>query len=109
MIKVDLKVVYDPDKQENECLKLTLVAIGDPVANVEIIRCAFETFKVQLDLKDACCNWDQQEAAPTWARMMTHFSIEIQHNCTDPSKTKRQGETNAVLQQVEQQKEEQRP
>ena len=39
---------------------------------------------------------------------MTHFSIEIQRNRTDPSKLKIQGEANAVLQQVEQQKEQQR-
>ena len=39
---------------------------------------------------------------------MTHFSIEIQRNRTDPSEMKRQGEANVVLQQVEQQKEQQR-
>ena len=39
--------------------------------------------------------------------MMTHFSVEIQCNQADPSKMKRQGEVNAVLQQVEQQKEQQ--
>ena len=38
---------------------------------------------------------------------MTHFSIEIQRNRTDPSKLKIQGEANAVLKQVEQQKEQQ--
>ena len=36
---------------------------------------------------------------------MTHFSIEIQKNRTDPSKMKQQGKAHSVLQQVEQQKE----
>ena len=39
---------------------------------------------------------------------MTHFIIKIQRNRTDPSKLRIQGEANAVLQQVEQQKEQQR-
>ena len=72
------------------------------------MRCAFESFEVQSDLKEACRDWDRQAVAPTWARMMTHFSIEIQRNCTDPSEMKRQGEANAVIQQVEQQKKQQR-
>ena len=40
---------------------------------------------------------------------MTHFSIEIQQNQTNPSKMKRQGEANAVLQlqYVEQQNKQQ--
>ena len=72
------------------------------------MRCAFESFEVQSDLKEACRDWDRQDVAPRWARMKTHFSIEIQRNRTDPSKLKIQGEANVVLQQVEQQKEQQR-
>ena len=68
--------------------KLTLVALGDPVIDVEMMRCAFETFEVQVDLKEAYRDWDRQVAVPTWARMMTHLSIEIQNNQTDPSKMK---------------------
>ena len=63
--------------------------------------CAFETFEVQADLKEACQDWDRQAPAPTWARTMTHFSIEIQRNQTDPFKMKKQGEAHTVLQQVE--------
>ena len=87
--------------------KLTLAAFGDPVTDLEMMRCAFETFEVQEDLKEACWDWDRLMVAPTWARMITHFSIEIQRNQTDPFKMKRQGEANLVLQQVEQQKEQQ--
>ena len=110
----DLKVAYNPDDivqvyyKSLQNSKLSLAALGDPVADEEIMRCAFEAFEVQSDLKEACQEWDRQAAPPTWARMMTHFSIEIQRNRTDPSKLKIQGEANAVLQQVEQQKEQQR-
>ena len=64
---------------------LTLAALGDPVTIMEIMRCAFETFKIQSDLKEACRDWDQLPAIPppTWAMMKTHFSIEIQRNWTD--------------------------
>ena len=85
--------------------KLTLAALGDPVTNVEMMRCAFETFEEQADLKDTCLEWDRQAAAPTWARLMTHFSIEFQRNRTDLSKIKRQSKANAVLIQVEQEQE----
>ena len=62
------------------------------------MRCAFETYEVQADLKDACQDWDRLVVAPTWARMMTNFSIEIQRNRIDQSKMKRQGEAKVVLQ-----------
>ncbi|OEU09765.1 hypothetical protein FRACYDRAFT_248024 [Fragilariopsis cylindrus CCMP1102] len=110
----DLKVAYNPDDivqiyyKSIQTSKLTLAALGDPITEVEIMRCAFETFEVQSDLKEACREWDRQAAPPTWARMMVHFSIEIQRNRTDPSKLKLQGEANAVLKQVEQQEEKQR-
>ena len=83
--------------------KLILAALGDPITDVEMLRCVFETFKVQTDLKDACCDWDRQAIAPTWAMLTTYFTIEIQQNQTDSSKVKQQGEANEVLQQVEQQ------
>ena len=58
----DLKVAYDLDdivqvnykKLQNS--KLTLAALGDPVINLELMRCAFKTFEVQTDLKEACCD-----------------------------------------------------
>ena len=71
------------------------------------MRCAFERFEVQADLKEVCCDWGRQVAAPTWATLITHFSIEIQQNRTDTSKMKRQGKANRVLQQVEQQQQQQ--
>ena len=58
--RADLKVAYDPDKiiqvyyKSLQNSKLTLAALGDPVTNVEIMRCAFKSFEVQLDLKEAC-------------------------------------------------------
>ena len=69
--KTDLKVAYDPDdivqvyynKLQNS--KLTLAALADPITDVELIRCAFETFEVQADLKEACLDWDRQVVAPT--------------------------------------------
>ena len=85
--------------------KLILAALGDPVTDMEMIRCAFETFEVQSDLKDSCWEWDRQVAAPTWVRLMTHFKIEIQKNKTNLAKMKRQDKANAVLQQVKQQQE----
>ena len=106
--RADLKVPYNPAEivqvyyKSLQNSKLTLAALGDPVTNVEIMRCEFEAFKVQSDLKEAYQEWDRQAVAPIWARMMTHFSIEIQRNCTNPSKLKIQGEANAVLKQVEQ-------
>ena len=84
--------------------KLTLALLGDPVTDVEMMRYVFKTFEVQADLKEACCNWDRQAVTPTWARLMTHLSIETQRNRMDPSKTKRYSEANAVLKQVEQQR-----
>ena len=112
--RADLKVAYNPDKivqvyyKSLQNSKLTLAALGDPVTDVKIMRCAFEAFEVQSDIKEACREWDRQAVAPTRTRMMTHFSIEIQRNRPDQSKLKIQGEANAVLQQVEQQKEQQR-
>ena len=97
-------MAYDPDKivqvfyKSLQNSKLTLAALGDPVTDMELMRCAFETFEVHSDLKEACRNWDRQAVAPTWARMMTHFSIEIQRKHTDPSKMKLQGEANAIIQ-----------
>ena len=82
-IKADLKVAYDPDKilqvyyKNKQNSKNTLAALGNPVTDMELMRCAFETFEVHSDLKEAFCDWDRQAAAPTWARMMIHFSIEI--------------------------------
>ena len=43
--------------------KLTLAALGDPVTDVEMMRCAFEIFEGQADLKKSCCNWDRQAVA----------------------------------------------
>ena len=109
--QADLKVVYNPNDivqvyyKKIQTSKLTLAALVDPVTNVEMMRHAFGTFEVhmQVYLKEACRNLERQMVAPTWARMMTHFSIEIQWNQTNLSKMKRQGKANAVLQQVEQQ------
>ena len=106
-IKSNLKVTYNPNdivqiyykKMKNS--KLTLAALVDLVTDVEIMRCVYKTFKVQADLNEACRNWDRQSAAPTWARLMTHFIIGIQRNRTDPSKMNEHGEANALLQQVE--------
>ena len=33
---------------------LNLAALGDLVTEVEIMRCSFETFEVQTDLKESC-------------------------------------------------------
>ena len=101
--KVDLKVAYNPDEIEQvfykklQNSKLTLVALGDPVTEMELMQCAFESFEVHINLKDACRDWDRQPAAPTCARMMVHFSVEIQRNQTDLSKMRIQGEANAVF------------
>ena len=81
--KTDLKGKYDPDKivhgyykkMQKSKLTLTLAALDDPVTDVEIMRCAFEIFEVQTDLKETCCNWDRQALPITWARLMIHFSI----------------------------------
>ena len=52
--------------------------------DVEIILYAFEAFELQLDLKEACRDWDRdrQPVQPlaTWALMKKHFSIVIQRN-----------------------------
>ena len=66
---------------------LNLAALGDLVTEVEIMRCSFETFEVQTDLKESCQDWDRLPVIPplTWAMMKTHFSIEVQQNRTDPS------------------------
>ena len=51
-IRTDLGVVYDPDKivqvyyKKMKSSKLTLAALGDPVIDVEMMRCAFKTFEV---------------------------------------------------------------
>ena len=68
--KIDLKVAYDPDDIAQVYYKmrtsqLTLAALGDPGANVGIMRCSFETFEVQADLKEACQDWDRQMVALT--------------------------------------------
>ena len=38
---------------------LTLAALGNPVMDVEIIQCAFDSFELQSDLKEACRDWDR--------------------------------------------------
>lgn len=60
--------------------------------------CAFETFEVQADLKEACRELDRHVVTSVWTQMMTQLSIKIQQNRTDPSKVKIQGEAKAVLQ-----------
>ena len=80
----DLTVTYDPDEiiqiyyKKLGTTMLTLVALGNPVVDVEIMRCAFESFELKLDLKEACRGWDRQPAIPlaTWTLMNKHFSIE---------------------------------
>ena len=53
----DLRVAYDPDEiiqiyyKKLGTAMLTLVELGDPVMDVEIMRCAFESFKLQSNLK----------------------------------------------------------
>ena len=84
--KSNLKVAYDLDEivqvfyKKLQNSKLTLAALGDPVTDVEVLQCAFESFEVHAGLKDACRDWDRQLTAPSWARMMVHFSVEIQRN-----------------------------
>ena len=56
----DLNVAYDLDEivqvyyKSLKNSKLTLAALGDPITDVEIMRCAFESIEVQFDLKEAC-------------------------------------------------------
>ena len=37
--------------------KLTLAVLGDPITDVEMMRCKYETFEVQADFKDVCHDW----------------------------------------------------
>ena len=58
--KTDLKVSYYPNNIVQVYYKklstsmLNLAALGDLVTEVEIMRCSFETFEVQTDLKESC-------------------------------------------------------
>ena len=111
----DLRVGYDPDEipqiyyKKLQSVMPTLVGLGDPVMDVEIMRYAFESFELQSDLKEACRDWDRQPAQPlaTWDLMEKLFSIEIQRNRTDPSTLHCQEQANAVLEQVNAAQEEQ--
>ena len=56
----DLRVGYNPGEipqiyyKKLQSAMLTLVALGDPVMDAEIMQYAFESFELQSDLKKAC-------------------------------------------------------
>ena len=56
----DLREACDPDEivqiyyKKLHTVTITLAALEDSVMDVEIMRYAFETFKLQSDLKEAC-------------------------------------------------------
>ena len=87
-----LKVEYDPDKIPqhyykaiNEAREL-LTGLRETVTDDEVIRNAYATFEKNIDLKDACRDWNRGRAGgTTWTDMKKHFSKEIQLNRTDPA------------------------
>ena len=76
-----LKVDYDPDripqhyyKAVNEAREL-LTRLRETVSDEEVIRNAYATFEKNIDLKDACRDWNRGTAT-TWPEMKKHFSKE---------------------------------
>ena len=73
-LRQDLRVAYEPDEIVQKYYKklhtatFTLAALCDPVVDIKIMRYAFETFKLQSDLKEACRDWDRRPVQPlaTW-------------------------------------------
>ena len=67
----------------------------------EVIRNAYATFEKNIDLKDACRDWNRGRAGgTTWTDMKKHFSKEIQLNRTDPTIMKRKELANAAMAQT---------
>ena len=100
-----LKVDYDPDripqhyyKAVNEAREL-LTGLREIVSDEEVIRNAYATFEKNIDLKDACRDWNRGTAT-TWPEMKKHFSKEIQMNRTDPAIMKRKELANAAMAQT---------
>ena len=58
--KTNLKIAYNLDDivqnyyKKLNTTELTLAALGSPVTEVEIMRCTFESFELQSDLKEVC-------------------------------------------------------
>ncbi|OEU17011.1 hypothetical protein FRACYDRAFT_239612 [Fragilariopsis cylindrus CCMP1102] len=99
-----LKADYDPDrivqhyyKAINEAREL-LTGLRETVTDAEVMRNAYATFEKNIDLKDACREWNRGTFT-TWEDMRKHFSKEIQMNKTDPAIMKRTELANAVLAQ----------
>ena len=57
---------------------------------------AYATFKENIDLKDACSEWNLGTLT-TWTDMRKHFSKEIQMSKTDPAIMKQTELANAVV------------
>ncbi|OEU14451.1 hypothetical protein FRACYDRAFT_240995 [Fragilariopsis cylindrus CCMP1102] len=100
-----LKVDYDPDrivqhyyKAINEAREL-LTGLRETVTDAEVMRNAYATFEKNINLKDACREWNRGTLT-TWEDMRKHFSKEIQMNKTDPAIMKRTELANAVLAQT---------
>ena len=99
-----LKVDYDPDrivqhyyKAINEAREL-LTGLRETVTDAEVMRNAYATFEKNIDLKEACREWNRGTLT-TWEEMRKHFSKEIQMNKTDPAIMKRTELANAALAQ----------
>ena len=108
-----LKVDYDPDrivqhyyKAINEAREL-LTGLRETVTDAEVMRNAYATFEKNIDLKDACREWNRGTLT-TWEEMRKHFSKEIQMNKTDPAIMKRTELANAVLAQSKEDEDAQR-
>ena len=105
-----LKIEYNPDciiqhnyKTINDAW-LLLTALGEIVIDGDVKRNAYTLFEKQVDLKEACWDWNRS-AATTWPEMKTYFSTEIQMNLTDPAIMRRKEQANAVLDQTKEQEE----
>ena len=100
-----LKVEYNPDrivqhyyKAINEARQL-LTGLRETVTDAEVIRNAYATFEKNIDLRDACREWNRGTQT-SWADMRQHFSAEIQMNRTDPSIMRRKEIANAAVAQT---------
>ena len=60
-----------------------MTGLRETVTDEEVIRNVYATFEKNIDLKDACRDWNRG-AATSWIDIKKYFSKEIQMSRTDP-------------------------
>ena len=110
-----LEQTYDPNEESQVYYKAvqdarnTLESLNETVDEATLVRHGLNQFKEHLDLKIDIKQWKQlTRTEKTWKRFKSHFTKAINDNRNDTGTLKAIGIANAVKEQADQNKENQR-